>query len=130
MTRRLVAAGTRLRGQPHTLRTTMNTTDIYIYRSAQALPPLPGEHIEAVQLDMTTRDGREVIIDGRISVFEPTHVIFVEVVGSHGRLDREGASNALQHAIEHRLIGSDVVRSAVERDFVVKGYGDRVEAAQ
>lgn len=108
----------------------MDTTDIYIPRSAHALPSLPGEHIEAVELDVGTQDGRIVVIHGRVSVFEPTRVIFVEVPTALNAIDRDAASSMLQHAVRNRLVRmSDVLLSAVERGFVVKGYGREEVAA-
>lgn len=108
----------------------MNTQDLYIPCSAHALPPLPGEHIEAVELDVGTQDGRVVIIHGRVSVFDPTRVVFVEVPTALSAIDRDAASSMLQHAIRNRLVRmSDILLSAVERGFEVKGYGGRVEVA-
>ena len=102
----------------------MNTQDIYIPCSAHALPSLPGEHIEAVELDVGTQDGRVVIIHGRVSVFEATRVIFVEIPTSVSAIDRDAASSMLQHAVRNRLVRmSDALLSAVERGFIVRGYG-------
>ena len=90
---------------------------------AQALPPLPGETIEAVELDVGLLDGETVIIGGRVSIWEGTSTMFVDVSSCPAGLDRFTASTMLQHAIRDRLIGSDVVRSAVERGFTVRGIG-------
>jgi len=87
----------------------------------QALPPLPGEHIEAVELDLTTRDGRKVVVSGRVSIWEGTRRMFVEASACLREVDRFTASELLQNAIRDRLIGSDKVRSAVDRGFEVSG---------
>ena len=47
--------------------------------SAKALPPLPGEHIEAIQVDLSTREGAVVIVEGRVSVWKGVGRMFVEV---------------------------------------------------
>lgn len=94
--------------------------DMYI-TSAHSLPPLPGEHIESVSLDLATKDGRILDIEGRVSVWEGTRTMFVDIPASCTAVDRFAASSMLQHALKNRLIGSDVVRSAVERGFAVRG---------
>ena len=106
----------------------MDTPTSYMPQSAQALPSLPGEHIESVTLDLTTRDGSLVDVTGRVSVWEGTQTVFIDVPSACSAVDRYAASAMLQHAIRDRLIGSDVVRSAVERGFTVKGI-ERQEVA-
>lgn len=95
---------------------------------AQALPPFPGETIEPVELDVGISDGETVIIGGRVSIWEGTSTMFVDVSSCPAGIDRFTASTMLQHAVRDRLIGSDVVRSAVERGFEIRGLttgGDR-----
>lgn len=99
------------------------TDDIYIPRPAHALPPLPGEHSEAVDLDLATKSGTIVVLGGRITVWEPSRTVFVGVVYS-STLSRSDASSALLGAVRDGRVGSDVVRAAVERGFAVRGYGE------
>ena len=107
----------------------MNIEDIYIPRSAQALPHLPGEHVEALVLDFTTGDGRIIMVVGRASVWEQTSVVFVDVPPAYtNEVDPYTASSVLQDAVRDRRIGSGVVQAAVERGFAVRGLA-RVETA-
>ena len=99
-----------------------DSRDLYIPKSAHALPSLPGEHVETLALDLTTHDGSVVLVEGRASVWEQTRVVFVDVPPAcRTVVDPFAASTMLQHAIRDRLIGSDVVRAAVERGFAVRG---------
>jgi len=84
-------------------------------------PTILGEHAESVTLDVTL-DGRTVFVSGRVTVFESTGKIVVDLCHERFGLSRETVSQMLQNAVRDRLIGSDVVRSAVERNFEVKGY--------
>lgn len=85
-------------------------------------PTLLGETAESVTLDVTLEDGRTVFVTGRVTVFEPTRKVVIDLCHERFGMTRETVSELLQNAVRDRLIGSDVVRSAVERGFEVKGF--------
>jgi hypothetical protein len=85
-------------------------------------PGVLGEHCENVVLDVTLADGRQVFVAGRVTVWESTRKIAVDLCHERFGLTRETVSSMLQNAVRDRLIGSDVVRSAVARDFAIVGY--------
>ncbi len=91
----------------------------------QALDALPNEYTEAVCVDLTTRDGKVVLIPGRVTVIHAPYrsdgVVFVDVPVSISALDRYSASALIQNAVRDRLVGSDVVKAAVDRGYEVKG---------
>jgi hypothetical protein len=106
---------------------TMTTIDD-IYRPAHALHPLPGEHTEAVTLDLTTTAGEVLLVEGRVTVLEGTRVVFIDIPHSLPALSRYDASDAIQWAVSDGRVGSDVVRSAVDRGFTVKGLPREVQS--
>lgn len=90
--------------------------DMYIH------PTLLGEHVETVDLDLTTKDGVVVWVSGRVTVWESTETICVDLCHERHGITRETISSMIQNAVRQRLLGSDIVRAAVERGFRVKGY--------
>jgi len=85
-------------------------------------PGVLGEHSESVMLDVTLADGRQAFVTGRVTVWETTRKIAVDLCHERFGLSRETVSQMIQNAVRDRLIGSDVVRSAVARDFAIVGY--------
>ncbi len=107
MSRRIAAVGAMRAGV---------VSDLYLS------PTLLGEDSESVRLDVGLQDGRTVFVAGRCTVFEPTRKVVVDLCHERFGMTRETVSSMLQHAIRDGRIGSDVVRSAVERGFEVKGF--------
>ncbi len=85
-------------------------------------PGVLGEHCENVVLDVTLKDGRQAFVSGRVTVWESTRKIAVDLCHERFGLTRETVSQMLQNAVRDRLIGSDVVRSAAAREFTIVGY--------
>lgn len=81
------------------------------------------EHTETLELEMLTRDGRHVTLQGRVTAWPDTRRMFVEGLGGcpAAGMDAFEVASAMRCAVRDRLVGSEQIQGAVLDGYRIGG---------